>query len=179
MKEIVKYHNNFAEAIYSLDVIAKKILLAVILHKNDGNKIAIHRSAFKELVGIDPSKSDKSTQKAIEDLMTTIITIRDIKNPKNWEKYQLLKATKYKDGVLYTGMTAHLKDRIENHKTKKYANSFSARYNLDKLVYFEEFDDIRNAYKREKQIKAGSRKKKIELIESFNPDWKDLFDEIC
>ena len=86
--------------------------------------------------------------------------------------------TNRKDGVLYTGMTAHLKDRIKNHKIKKYRNSFSARYNLDKLVYFEEFTDINDAYKREKQIKAGSRKKKVKLIEVFNPQWKDLFDEI-
>ena len=86
--------------------------------------------------------------------------------------------TNRKNGVLYTGMTAHLKDRVEKHKTKKHTNSFSARYNLDKLVYFEEFTDIKDAYKREKQIKAGSRKKKVELIESFNPEWKDLFDEI-
>jgi putative endonuclease len=83
-----------------------------------------------------------------------------------------------KNGVLYTGMTAHLQDRIHNHKTKKYKKSFSARYNLDKLVYFEEFDDIRDAYQREKQIKAGSRKKKIALIESINPEWKDLVGDI-
>ena len=81
-------------------------------------------------------------------------------------------------GVLYTGMTAHLKDRIENHKSKKYKNSFSARYNLDKLVYFEEFDDIRKAYAREAQIKAGSRAKKINLIESMNPEWKDLYETL-
>ena len=86
--------------------------------------------------------------------------------------------TNRKDGVLYTGLTAHLKERIENHKTKKHENSFSARYNLDKLVYFEAFTDVKDAYKREKQVKAGSRKKKVKLIESLNPDWKDLFDEI-
>ena len=83
-----------------------------------------------------------------------------------------------KNGVIYTGITAHLKDRILNHKTKKYKNSFSARYNVDKLVYFEEFNDIKEAYKREKQIKGGSRAKKIKLIESINPEWKDLFEEI-
>jgi putative endonuclease len=83
-----------------------------------------------------------------------------------------------KNGVIYTGMTGHLKDRIANHKTKKYKNSFSARYNVDKLVYFEEFEDIRDAYKREQQIKAGSRAKKIKLIESVNPEWKDLYDKI-
>ena len=86
--------------------------------------------------------------------------------------------TNRKDGTLYTGMTGHLKDRIQNHKAKKYRNSFSTRYNLDKLVYFEEFSDIKDAYKREKQIKAGSRKKKVVLIESINPEWKDLFEDI-
>jgi len=87
--------------------------------------------------------------------------------------------TNKNNGVLYTGMTAHLKDRIQNHKTKKYNNSFSARYNIEKLVYFEEFEDINEAYKREKQIKVGSRAKKIKLIESINPEWKDLYDEVC
>ncbi len=82
------------------------------------------------------------------------------------------------NGVLYTGMTSELKDRIRSHKTKKYKNSFSARYNLDKLVYFEEFDSIVIAREREKQIKAGSRLKKIKLIESINPEWKDFYDEI-
>jgi len=82
------------------------------------------------------------------------------------------------NGVLYTGVTSELKHRITSHKTKKYKNSFSARYNLDKLVYFEKFDSIITAREREKQIKAGSRTKKILLIESMNPDWVDLFDTL-
>jgi len=81
-------------------------------------------------------------------------------------------------GVLYTGVTSELKHRITSHKIKKYKNSFSARYNLDKLVYFEKYDSIITAREREKQIKAGSRKKKIQLIESVNPKWKDLFKEL-
>ena len=80
--------------------------------------------------------------------------------------------------ILYTGVTSELKNRITSHKTKKYKNSFSARYNADKLVYFEEFDSIITARKREKQIKSGSRAKKIKLIESINPEWKDLYDEL-
>ena len=82
------------------------------------------------------------------------------------------------NGVLYTGVTSELKDRITSHKTKKYKNSFSARYNLDKLVYFEKFDSIITAREREKQIKAGSRTKKILLIESMNPEWEDLFETL-
>ena len=81
-------------------------------------------------------------------------------------------------GVLYTGVTSELKHRITSHKTKKYKNSFSARYNLDKLVYFEKFDSIITAREREKQLKAGSRAKKIKLIESMNPEWKDLYDKL-
>ena len=80
--------------------------------------------------------------------------------------------------VLYTGVTSELKNRITSHKTKKYKNSFSARYNVDKLVYFEEFNSINTANKREKQIKSGSRAKKTKLIESINPEWKDLYDDL-
>ena len=82
------------------------------------------------------------------------------------------------NGVLYTGVTSELKYRIKSHKTKKYPNSFSARYNVDKLVYFEEFESIITAREREKQIKAGSREKKIQLIEKANPEWRDLFSEL-
>jgi putative endonuclease len=64
------------------------------------------------------------------------------------------------------------------HKNKYYFNSFSARYNVNKLVFYEGFSSIVEAIRREKQLKAGSRKKKIALIEAFNPTWKDLFDEI-
>ncbi len=81
-------------------------------------------------------------------------------------------------GVLYTGVTSELKNRIISHKTKKYKNSFTAKYNVDKLVYFEEFDSIYIARAREKQIKAGSRAKKIKLIESMNPEWRDLFNKL-
>jgi len=82
------------------------------------------------------------------------------------------------NGILYTGVSSELKYRIQRHKTKKYKNSFSARYNLDKLVYYEEYNSIITAREREKQIKAGSRKKKIELIESMNPEWRDLYEEL-
>ena len=78
--------------------------------------------------------------------------------------------------VLYSGVTSDLRNRILKHKTKKYPGSFTARYNVDKLVYFETFETIGEAIKREKQIKAGSRKKKVELINSGNPDWGDLSD---
>ena len=77
--------------------------------------------------------------------------------------------------VLYTGVTSNLKSRITNHKIKKYPNAFTARYNATKLVWFQEFDSIIDARARERQLKAGSRAKKIKLIEDLNPEWKDLF----
>jgi len=80
--------------------------------------------------------------------------------------------------VLYTGVTADLPKRIMEHKEKRYPNSFSARYNADILVYYEQFQWIEDAIAREKQIKAGSREAKNALIRSLNPTWKDLFDEI-
>ena len=82
--------------------------------------------------------------------------------------------TNRSNSVLYTGVTSDLVNRMKQHKTKKYKQSFSARYNLDKLIYFEKYDYIGDAINREKQIKAGSRKKKIDLINKLNPGWKDL-----
>ena len=75
--------------------------------------------------------------------------------------------------TLYTGVTSNLPKRIYEHKNKL-VDGFSKKYNLDKLVYYEIYDEITEAIKREKQIKAGSRKKKIELINSINPEWEDL-----
>ena len=78
--------------------------------------------------------------------------------------------------VLYIGVTSKLEDRIWQHRTGHFKNAFTSRYNATKLVYYEEFSDIEDAIAREKQLKAGSRKKKIELINRLNPEWKDLLD---
>ncbi len=80
--------------------------------------------------------------------------------------------------VLYTGVTTSLRNRIYQHKTKAFPSSFTAKYNVDKLVYYESFSHISEAYEREKQIKSWKRDKKIALINKFNPEWKDLYDEI-
>jgi putative endonuclease len=77
--------------------------------------------------------------------------------------------------VLYTGVTNELKHRVNEHKTKLNPRSFTSIYNIHKLVYFEEFIYIQDAIAREKQIKGGSRKKKIELIEESNKNWDDLY----
>jgi putative endonuclease len=77
--------------------------------------------------------------------------------------------------VLYTGVTNELKRRVNEHKMKLNPASFTSIYNIHKLVYFEEFMFIQDAIAREKQIKGGSRKKKIELIEKSNKAWDDLF----
>ena len=77
--------------------------------------------------------------------------------------------------VLYTGMTGREFFRIIAHK-KKLIGGFTSRYNINKLVYWEEFDNVYDAIAREKQIKRWSRKKKIALIEHYNPEWKDLFE---
>ena len=80
--------------------------------------------------------------------------------------------------VVYTGVTSNLPQRILEHKEKKYPKSFSVRYNVNMLVYYEQFQLIGDAITREKQIKAGSRDTKNELIRSMNPNWKDLFEDI-
>ena len=79
--------------------------------------------------------------------------------------------------VLYTGITNDLKRRIYEHK-EKLVKGFSTKYNLDKLVYFQITEDVVSAITREKQIKGGSRKKKVEIINRLNPDWIDLYKNI-
>lgn len=80
--------------------------------------------------------------------------------------------------VLYTGVTSNLPKRVQEHKEKFHEQSFSAKYNVNKLVYWEAFQEIGDAIFREKQIKAGSRQKKLDLINSMNPEWRDLTDDI-
>jgi putative endonuclease len=79
--------------------------------------------------------------------------------------------------TFYTGVTNNLKKRVWEHK-HKVVRGFSSRYNLEKLVYFEVFDTVEQAIMREKQIKAGSRRKKVELINKINSEWKDLYETI-
>ena len=76
--------------------------------------------------------------------------------------------------VLYVGVTNDLLRRVFEHK-EKLCGGFTAKYNLDQLVYYEFHEDMVNAITREKQIKDGSRLKKMLLIEKFNPEWKDLY----
>jgi putative endonuclease len=78
--------------------------------------------------------------------------------------------------VLYTGVTSDLMGRISEHKNKKFPHSFTAKYNCDKLVFYSFYPAIEEAINAEKQIKAGSRKRKVQLIESMNPEWRDLYD---
>ena len=84
--------------------------------------------------------------------------------------------TASKSRVIYTGVTNNLQRRIYEHKNKL-VPGFTSRYNADRLVYFEETADIRVAIEREKQIKGWLREKKVALIESMNPTWRDLADD--
>ena len=80
--------------------------------------------------------------------------------------------------VLYVGVSSELKERVYKHKIKHFKTSFTTKYNADKLVYYEYFSSIEEAIAREKQLKAGSRKKKLDLINAINPEWNDLFDDL-
>lgn len=79
--------------------------------------------------------------------------------------------------VLYSGVSGNLTKRVHQHRHK--TSGFTAKYNVHKLVHYEIFDESYEAIKREKQLKAGSRRKKIELINKFNPEWRDLYDELA
>ncbi len=78
--------------------------------------------------------------------------------------------------VLYTGITSNLEKRIYEHKNKL-IKGFTEKYNIKKLVYYEIYNNVIDAISREKQIKGGSRQKKIDLIKSMNPEFKDLAEE--
>ncbi len=92
------------------------------------------------------------------------------------EQYYVYVMTNKHNTVLYTGVTNDLWRRVSEHKTKLLPG-FTSRYNVSKLVYYEAFEDINAAIAREKQIKAGSRQKKVDLVKGMNPEWKELFEE--
>ena len=77
--------------------------------------------------------------------------------------------------VLYTGVTSHLFLRIQQHISKHFSESFTSKYNVTKLVYYRTFETIELAIQEEKRIKAGNRQAKINLINSINPEWNDLW----
>jgi putative endonuclease len=82
-----------------------------------------------------------------------------------------------KNGTLYTGVTSDLIRRVYQHKDKS-IDGFSKQYDVDRLVYFEQHQTMRDAIQREKNIKHWSRQWKLELIEKNNPEWRDLYEEI-
>jgi putative endonuclease len=93
------------------------------------------------------------------------------------ESYVYILASK-RNGTLYIGATTNLIKRIWQHKNKV-VPGFTAKYSVDKLVYYETHGDISTAYEREKQMKHWARNTKVKVIESFNPTWRDLYDEIA
>lgn len=82
-----------------------------------------------------------------------------------------------KNGTIYVGVTSNLIKRVYEHKTEIF-EGFTKKYNIKNLVYYEIYEDIVEAIKREKALKGWTRKEKIELIENQNPDWKDLYTEL-
>lgn len=93
------------------------------------------------------------------------------------KQYYVYIMTNKTNKVLYTGVTGDLLERVYQHKSLS-TEGFTKKYHITKLVYYEAYDDPTSAILREKQIKGGSRKKKIDLINSMNAEWKDLFEEM-
>jgi len=92
------------------------------------------------------------------------------------EKQYFVYVMANRGGVLYVGMTSNLEVRVDQHKNKR-VDGFTKHYNVTGLVYFEATDDVFAAIAREKQIKGWRRSKKITLIESMNPQWRDLSED--
>jgi putative endonuclease len=91
--------------------------------------------------------------------------------------YHVYILTNDRHTVLYTSVTNDLPRRVGEHREKMIAG-FTNRYNVDKLVFYEQFADVREATAREKRIKGGSRQRKIALINGINPEWRDLFEDL-
>lgn len=96
---------------------------------------------------------------------------------KNQKQYYIYILTNQRNTVLYTGVTNNLVRRVYEHKSMN-GSAFTKKYTVNKLVYYETFGDPATAIAREKQIKAGSRQKKIDLVKSMNAEWRDLYEEI-
>jgi putative endonuclease len=96
----------------------------------------------------------------------------------NMKLYYLYIITNYTNSTLYIGITSNLQRRLYQHITKIDANSFSSKYNIKKLVYYEVFRNVRSAIEREKQLKGWTRKKKNNLITNHNPEWRNLLEQI-
>ena len=93
------------------------------------------------------------------------------------KQYYVFILTNKRNDVLYTGVTNDLQPRVYEHQ-EKLVSGFTKKYNVYKLVYFEETPSIEAAIQREKQIKGGSRKRKIDLIGGMNPQWRDLYEDL-
>jgi len=95
----------------------------------------------------------------------------------NRKTYYIYILTNKRHTVLYVGVTGNLFRRIWQHK-QKVNDGFTKRYNVTKLVYYEEYDWIQDAIAREKQLKAGSRQRKLDLINAMNPEWEELYNDL-
>lgn len=94
------------------------------------------------------------------------------------KKYYVYILAKARNSTFYVGVTSNLQKRIWEHKNET-ADGFTKKYGIKTLVYYEVFEDPENAIKREKRLKKWNRGWKMEIIEQMNPEWNDLYQEIC
>ncbi|BCD63161.1 hypothetical protein NitYY0826_P02 (plasmid) [Nitratiruptor sp. YY08-26] len=156
---ILTLHNNFIEAIYSLSLDAKKILLSTFLHidKKTGN-IKIHREDLIKEVGIDPRKYRKDHLKAIfKELMTKVIEIKDLDNEKNWVLLQLLKKVEYKNGYFETSIYPELLPYFEEAQKRLFT-----RFNIQNIKPLTSIYAIR-IYELCKKIDKESKHQEIPI----------------
>ena len=96
---------------------------------------------------------------------------------RNMQEYYVYILASKRNGTLYVGMTDDIAKRVVRHKSRR-ANQFAAKYDVDKLVYYEKHRSLEEALKREKQVKKWRRQWKMRMIEKQNPAWEDLFSEV-
>ena len=149
-KGIVRLHNNLIEAIFSLSVDAKKLLLAIWLH-SDGkkNELEIYQGKIFDKVGIDFAHlNTKHREEIVEELMTKIITIREVENPQNWQKLQLIRDTDYKNGLLKVNISPKLlpyileaRERLFTRFNIQYIKPLTSIYAVRIYLLAKQFDD--------------------------------------
>ena len=178
-KEIVRLHNSLVNSIFSLSLDAKKILLAIWLYArpDESSFVIVHRNEIKEKVGIDiMNLNKKHREEIIEELMKTIITIRDIENPNNFIKIQLLGKTKYKDGTLYTKIDEDLLPYIKEAQKKLFTRfriynikPLTSSYAIRIYLMLKQYEDTGW---RELDIKEFKKMLEIEYKYKNTPDLK-------
>jgi putative endonuclease len=160
-------------------LIARRQILEGITHPQEGvipSAIMLPNPRRLQCVGRQLSRGISPVGQAVHRAIgawTTRIGLDQLRSPMALWRQFFVYIISSRSKALYIGVTNNLERRVQEHKSGV-TPGFAARYHIASLIYFEEFQDVRDAIAREKQLKAWRREKKVKLIETMNPEWRDL-----